>query len=55
MTLKTVTDSFGNDVTANFRQPTEVKGLGKDTEVAYNIYQELANAGSGLDRQNIKL
>ena len=55
MTLQTVNDSFGNDVTANFHQPTEVKGLGEDSEVVYNIYQEWAEAGAGLDRKNIKL
>ena len=53
MTLKTVTDSFNNDVTANFTK-TNVSGLGADSKV-YTVYQEYAVAGAGIDRKNIKL
>lgn len=53
MTLKTVTDSFNNDVTANFTK-TNVNGLGADSKV-YTVYQEYAVAGAGIDRKNIKL
>ena len=53
MTLKAVTDSFNNDVVANFKA-TDVNGLGADSKV-YTVYQEYAAAGSGIDRKNIKL
>ncbi len=53
MTLKAVTDSFNNDVLANFTA-TDVNGLGADSKV-YTVYQEYAAAGSGIDRKNIKL
>jgi hypothetical protein len=53
MTLKTVTDSFNNDVVANFTA-TDVNGLGADSKV-YTVYQEYAAASAGIDRKNIKL
>lgn len=53
MTLKAVTDSFNNDVVANFKA-TDVDGLGADSKV-YTVYQEYAAAGAGIDRKNIKL
>ena len=53
MTLKDVTDSFNNDVVANFTA-TDVNNLGADSKV-YTVYQEYAAAGSGIDRKNIKL
>lgn len=52
MTLKEVTDSFNNDVVANFTA-TDVNGLGADSKV-YTVYQEFVNAES-LKRKNIKL
>lgn len=53
MTLKEVTDSFNNDVVANFTA-TDVNNLGADSKV-YTVYQEYAAAGVGIDRKNIKL
>ena len=53
MTLKEVTDSFNNDVVANFTA-TDVNGLGADSKV-YTVYQEYAAASAGIDRKNIKL
>ena len=53
MTLKTVADSFNNDVVANFTA-TDVNGLGADSKV-YTVYQEYAAASAGIDRKNIKL
>lgn len=53
MTLKEVTDSFNNDVVANFTA-TDVNELGADSKV-YTVYQEYAAASVGIDRKNIKL
>lgn len=53
MTLKTVDDSFGNSVVANFTA-TDITGIALDNKV-YTVYQEYAAAGAGIDRKNIKL
>lgn len=54
LTLKTVEDSFGNDVVANFVR-TDVTGLGLIQSDEFTVYQEWAEAGAGLDRKNITL
>lgn len=55
MTLKTVADSFGNDVTANFTLYENANINLNGVTVTCNVYQEEAVAGAGLDRKNITL